>query len=56
MVEVDIEKLKAKSFIQLFSWMEKRGVSSFSEELQRYYFLNNISGTMKIELRMIQCV
>ena len=38
MIDVDIQKLKAKSAIQLFNWMEKRGVSSFSEELQRYYF------------------
>lgn len=38
MVAVDIEKLKSKSAIQLFNWMEKRGVSSFSVELQRYYY------------------
>lgn len=35
---VDIEKLKTKSALQLFNYMEKRRISSFSEELKNYYY------------------
>lgn len=41
METVDIEKLKTKTGHQLLNYMNKRGVSSFPSELQRYYYFRN---------------